>query len=156
MTCSPLFRPVILPPDHRWFYTPFDLKFDAKWTNQPGSEVHMTPSESILISVVDRQPKLNGIRFATGADFVAVASGRKLKIILTTRVELKLCAFRVVYIPQDLPHSGYYYAYANTSPSTFSFVFFLPEGSEARTHWVVVEPQENVTLEVIEAKVEVL
>ena len=157
MTPHHIFRPVILGPTHRWHTTSFDLKFDAKWTHQPGSVVHMAPNETISVSVVDRQKTLNGMRFATGSEWIAVASGKKLRISLTTKAESKSCAYRTVYIPQDVAHSGFHFAEANTESSTFFFDFALPGGSEAPTHFVVIEPQaDDVAIEVLDAKIEVL
>ena len=152
-----VFRPVILGPVHRWKATIFELKFDAKWTNQPGSIVNMTSDETITVKVVDRPNPMSGMRFSTGSEWVAVASGQNFRISLTTKSHGKPCAYRTAYIPQDVPHSGFYFAHANAKPSTFSFDFALSEGSKSKTHFIVVEPQlDNVMIEIIDAKIEVI
>lgn len=157
MTPHHIFRSVILGPTHRWQITPFDLKFDAKWANRPGSVVLMSPTETISVSVVDRQKTLNGMWFSTGLEWVAFASGKKLKIGVTTKTESKSCTYRTGYIPQNVAHSGFYFVEADTKPSTFFFEYTLPEGLEAHTHHIIIEPQsDDITIEILDAKIEVL
>lgn len=157
MVLSKGFLPVITDSRNRWQYSPFNLRFDAKWTHQPGSVVHMDARDTITVKVLDRQTAINGMRFATGSEWIATASNKTLRVSFTTRADSRPCAYRTAYFPQDLEHSGFYVAYANLKPSTFSFEFELAKGSEARTHLVIFEPQEDRSpISILDASLEVL
>lgn len=157
MVLSKGFIPVIADSRNRWQYSPFNLRFDAKWTHQPGAVVHMDERDTITVKVLDRQNAINGMRFATGPDWIAAASGKTLRVSFTTKADSKPCAYRTAYFPQDMEHSGFYVSHANLKTSTFSFEFELAKGSEARTHLVIFEPQvDNSPITILDALLEVL
>lgn len=153
------FKRVILDPGRRWRSQPFDLKVDASWTHQPGSIVSTNLDEELFVKVVDRDAAhLSGMRFSTGSVWVSHALGEVVRVSFQTKsVSAAVVPFRVVYLPQDSPHGGFFQSAANPSETVLSFDFAMPEASEVGTHLVVVEPLEDqVEVVITKAQMEIV
>ena len=139
------FRPVVLDPRTRWRTQPFDLRFDAKWTHQPGCEVHMDDQKEVRVQVIDREAAhLSGMRFATGQQWVACSRGERVNVRLTLRSKGGgPVPYRCVYLPQDAPRSDFFEGEALPSEQRISFVLEMPAHSESATHLFVFEPLED-------------
>jgi len=159
MTTSQQFKKIISNPAEQWRQDLFDLKFDAKWTNQPGCIVHMDESENLFVKVEDREAAgLSGMRFSTGEVWVKHSIGERVKIDFETRTSTTSpLELRAVYLPRDCPHSGFINTTAGAEASTFSFEFEIPAETTAQSHFIVIEPLiDNVELVIVRATMEIL
>ena len=159
MTPSNSFKPIILDPGLRWRSQSFDLKFDAKWTHQPGSVVSMNHTEDVVVRVTDRtSAAISGMRFSTGDSWIHHAAGERARISVGTKSSNSdKIPFRVAYLPQDSAHSGFYEGVANPAPTVLSFDFEIPSDSNSATHLVIVEPLvDDVDVLITSAGLEIL
>lgn len=134
-------RPIVVVDQHRWLNVPFDLRFDAKWTNQPGSRTAMHPDHSITVEVTERPEKgPAGMRFAIGHEWKTIAAGKMVELNLRTSCQTGSVPFNLTYIAAGRGAIVSKEAYSGATPASVAIAFSMAKNPEERPDQLVIEP----------------
>ena len=134
-------RPILMSDRHRWLSVPFDLRFDAKWTHQPGSSTAMHPDHSISVVVTERpEHGPAGIRFAIGREWKNVAASQRVDLSIVTSCQTGSIPFNLTYTAAGRGVISSTKAEAATTPMSTATRFSMPVISEERPDQLVIEP----------------
>ena len=143
-----------------WYSSPYDLKYDARWTHFPHSKVKFNSAREVVISGRGdySSGEIYGARFAISNDWEKYISGHKVRVTLIVRSSIEEdMPFKVSYSTNDSGQSGWHYFVARQNPTEFSFIYKVPKQTKSTKDLVVIVPGlSDVDLILSEAYLELI